>query len=118
MKFFLPSIFNRKNHTLDNFYRYGFLFFSFLFLFIAINVYAVYLPTIQVIPNSILTRSSLNVIFWISILFFLDSFFASIFYKKHVFYGVWRYKNTILGLYLSILLLLCTVFVLNYIFTV
>lgn len=113
MSFHLPNIFRRENQTLENFYRYSFLFFSFLFLYISISIKTVYLPYSRMYENTIFHPKGLEVLMWFTILMFIDSFAAGVMYKRHEFYGIWRYRNAVVGFYLVTILILCSLFILN-----
>ena len=110
----LPNIFHKKNHTLENFYRYSYLFFSFIFLFFSSTIYFIYLPLIKILPSSLFTPLSLQLVFWINILLFVDSLCASIAYGRFRLWGVWRHKNIILFFYIGAIILFSILFVLNY----
>ncbi|NCT55882.1 hypothetical protein GW755_03445 [bacterium] len=113
----LPNIFHRKNHTLENFYRYSYLFTSFIFLFISLTVYGVYLPVSRIFSGAFLTPFSLQFIFWVNILLFLDSLIAAVAYGRFKLWGVWRYKNIILFFYVGAIIIFSLVFVFNYLLT-
>ena len=68
--------------------------------------------------DALLTPKGLEVIMWVSTILFIDSFAASFLYKRYRLFGLWRFRNAILGFYLISVLLLCTVFIFNYIFEV
>lgn len=116
MSFKLPNIFHKRNHTIENFYRYSYLFFSFIFLFFALTVNFVYLPLIIIIPSSLFTPLSLQLVFWINVLLFLDALFASLAFNRIKFWGLWRHKNIILFFYVGAIILFSVLFVFNYLF--
>lgn len=110
----LPNIFHKKNHSLENFYRYSYLFFSFIFLFFSLTIYTVYMPSLKFLPNTLFTPLSLQIIFWLNILLFIDALLASLMYNRVKLFGIWRHRNAILFIYLGAIILFSFVFILNY----